>query len=130
MLTNRMGKFSLNATSPPVALTATSIYPGRGGPLDSLFPRNPVSNQAPSDEEDFQMEDEDDWMGDLEQIPAKSTRKHPSKFSESVAAEVSNVCTTFLTLLLLSLETFLGGFQQCPGVLDIPRLALRQQSKG
>jgi hypothetical protein len=73
-----------------VALTATSIYPGRGGPLDSLFPRNS------SDEEDFEMEDEADWMGDLEQIPAKSTSKHPSKFSESVAAEVSNICTTLL----------------------------------
>jgi hypothetical protein len=73
-----------------VALTATSIYPGRGGPLDSLFPRNS------SDEEDFQVEDEADWMDDLEQTPAKLTSKHPSKFSKSVAAEVSDIRTTLL----------------------------------
>lgn len=74
---------------------ATSIYPGRGGPGESLFYPE-LSGQAHSDEEDFQVEDEDDWMGDTSgntlgdghdtEMPVKLTHKH-SKFSELVAAE-------------------------------------------
>jgi hypothetical protein len=72
------------------ASLASSIYPGRGGPLDSIFPVN-----DPSDEEDFQVEDEDDWMGDEEPVLAKSARNRSSKFSKLVASEVS---TTMLVL--------------------------------
>lgn len=69
---------------------ATSIYPGRGGPLDSLFPDN---KQLLSDEE---VEDENDWMGNepLGPFPTKSSQKKPSKFSESIAIEASTVIYT------------------------------------
>ena len=72
---------------------AASIYPGRGGPGEYLFTRNTNVEQVLSDEEDFQVENEDDWMGD-EDVPAKPSgpsRKQPSKFSESVAIEVRSI---------------------------------------
>jgi hypothetical protein len=71
-------------------LLAASIYPACGGPGESLLTRNTNIEQVPSDEEDFQMEDENDWMGD-EDLPAKMSRKQPSKFSESIATEVRNI---------------------------------------
>ena len=69
-----------------------SIYPGRGGPLDSLFSHShhDSGQQASSDEDDFQVEDEDDWMGDEGPVLPKSSRKNMSRFSQSVANEVSN----------------------------------------
>jgi hypothetical protein len=69
--------------------SAASIYPGRGGPGESgFYPSHDLDcNQALSDDEDIQ-EDENDWMGDTD-LPTKSTQKHPSKFSESIATEVS-----------------------------------------
>ena len=83
MLTNHVGKVLLKVRFP--LCLATSIYPGRGGPGESLF-----RQQALSDDDDFRVEDEDDWMGDIEDIPAKSNQKKSSKFMESVATEVSN----------------------------------------
>lgn len=90
-----------------------SIYPGRGGPGESWFypSRDLNGNPAISDDEEFQ-EDENDWMDNAE-VPAKSTRKNPSKFSESIATEVSfSTRLLILTLLnntILFLETVLGG---------------------
>ena len=59
------------------------------------------------------MENEDDWMGDFEQTPANSTQKHLSKFSKSVAAEVSNVRTT-ITITITFFRDLLGWFLAVP----------------
>lgn len=82
MLTNRVGKVSLSLL--PLC-SAASIYPGRGGPGESFF-----HQQALSDDEDFQVENEDDWIGDVEAVPSKLSQKKSSKFSQSVATEVSD----------------------------------------
>jgi hypothetical protein len=107
----------------PFLCLATSFYPGRGGPLDPPSSHNPNSNELLSDEE---VENEDDWMGDDEPLPTNSSKKHPSKFSKSVAAEASNIHANSLSLHMLNtmfpLETFLGGFWQRPRALGIPGL--------
>lgn len=100
--------------------SAASIYPGRGGPGESgFYPSrhgDHDGNQALSDDEEIQ-EDENDWMGDTVcEAPTKSMQKRLSKFSESMATEVSSsssfieATVTLLntTALYLFLETVLG----------------------